>query len=1028
MASPKILQIILRANAQLAAAKQAIEQVGGQLPAALRKSVSAANAATAGLRRMGDELLRTRKNQAAAAAELSANNGYLAAVSRFGAAVFGTQQLRRYVNESEEAVRVQAQLAFALKQTGQFSADYIAELEASAKALQRYTGVADETISSIQRFLIQAGVGREQITPMTEAVLDLAAAMETDASSAARLVANVLSGTQESFGRYSINLDGAITRTQRAQRILETLTARGVTGQARAGFASQTPGLAQFTIQIGEAGKALGTLIAQVSGPFLGGLSAGLAKLNGQIQFLRELLPGTYTALGSFSRNAGEVIGTLAIPLGALAVFRALGPYLTKLGVSASTAAGFLALLNVVILALAAAIAGFSLGRVIGEFEVLGFKVKEIVEILLYDVMKFWEILKLRVKERTADVVAAVKLGFGNAKLLVLEFVQTAANALNRLPGVQIDTTGLAGSVRETQRQLLIAKRDYAQALADANLQYAKALDQNQSLVDQVVGDVAGRSVVKAQNPAAKPTTPRPVAPQLDPTLAKKQLDAVLAVEEFDLKQSYERRLISLNEYLRRRGDLLERSLQPEEQQAVQEQARIRVELQDPALGDDDRQRLLDREAQLSAQLVEIWGKRQLGYRQIEADGAQERERIAADADAVLLAVINAGADDRKKAEAALQRELADLQKKGADASQLAAYEAARRLQIEADAAKRAAEQMKEAIASIETGLQNRLAAIDVQVNVGSLSKRDGLVATLQARSAAANELQAALDAIQPSALQGPITADQAALADELRAKIAALQPTIEDLAATSDSFATGFQLGWKRIADATLSWSQVAGQALSDFANGIANGAANAFTAFIEGTENAGEVFRKFVADALRGIAQMIIQTLVLRAIQSTLGFGLATGGPVPQRRASGGPIHGPGGPTDDQVPIWASAGEWVIRAASVRKYGDRFLSALNAGLVDVSAFTFSPHVFAPRPQFAFASGGPVGGAGNYSADRSGSGAGNSGGAIVVALGDDEIRRLGSKSEFRDAVRRVMRESPDTIEASTSRRKGYRD
>lgn len=38
--------------------------------------------------------------------------------------------------------------------------------------------------------------------------------------------------------------------------------------------------------------------------------------------------------------------------------------------------------------------------------------------------------------------------------------------------------------------------------------------------------------------------------------------------------------------------------------------------------------------------------------------------------------------------------------------------------------------------------------------------------------------------------------------------------------------------------------------------------------------------------------------------------------------RFAEGGPIHGPGGPKEDKVPIWASPGEYIVNAASTAKH----------------------------------------------------------------------------------------------------------
>ena len=47
---------------------------------------------------------------------------------------------------------------------------------------------------------------------------------------------------------------------------------------------------------------------------------------------------------------------------------------------------------------------------------------------------------------------------------------------------------------------------------------------------------------------------------------------------------------------------------------------------------------------------------------------------------------------------------------------------------------------------------------------------------------------------------------------------------------------------------------------------------------------------------------------------------------------RASGGPVWGPGTGTSDEVPILASNGEYVIRAAAVQHYGLGFLDRVNA------------------------------------------------------------------------------------------------
>lgn len=57
----------------------------------------------------------------------------------------------------------------------------------------------------------------------------------------------------------------------------------------------------------------------------------------------------------------------------------------------------------------------------------------------------------------------------------------------------------------------------------------------------------------------------------------------------------------------------------------------------------------------------------------------------------------------------------------------------------------------------------------------------------------------------------------------------------------------------------------------------------------------------------------------------------GLKVGGMVRKKYIEGGEISGPGGPTDDLVPIDASNGEFMIKASSAKILGEDVLEALN-------------------------------------------------------------------------------------------------
>jgi hypothetical protein len=106
-------------------------------------------------------------------------------------------------------------------------------------------------------------------------------------------------------------------------------------------------------------------------------------------------------------------------------------------------------------------------------------------------------------------------------------------------------------------------------------------------------------------------------------------------------------------------------------------------------------------------------------------------------------------------------------------------------------------------------------------------------------------------------------------------------------------------------------------------------------------------------VTNFAKALAKMAIEAAKQQAIRALLGG--ATGGvPVPGF-AGGGLVSGPGTGTSDTITARLSDGEFVMRAAAVKKYGVGFMAALNGLKTPASTST-------PR----FADGGPVGGGGD--------------------------------------------------------------
>lgn len=99
----------------------------------------------------------------------------------------------------------------------------------------------------------------------------------------------------------------------------------------------------------------------------------------------------------------------------------------------------------------------------------------------------------------------------------------------------------------------------------------------------------------------------------------------------------------------------------------------------------------------------------------------------------------------------------------------------------------------------------------------------------------------------------------------------------------------------------------------------------------------NASDAYAKIrqIHSELNGLTDKHVSVWITErhrdAARSSLGDGVIGGAPK-RRKAAGGPVWGPGGPTDDQIPAMLSNGEFVMRAAAVDYYGLDAMFAMNA------------------------------------------------------------------------------------------------
>lgn len=141
---------------------------------------------------------------------------------------------------------------------------------------------------------------------------------------------------------------------------------------------------------------------------------------------------------------------------------------------------------------------------------------------------------------------------------------------------------------------------------------------------------------------------------------------------------------------------------------------------------------------------------------------------------------------------------------------------------------------------------------------------------------------------------------------------------------------------GW---ADFTINYAQQVGDAMS-----------GAMMDFITGAKSGKQAMADFVSGLLKNAAQLLTRWLSLFAIFSIVGdpvlaarnasaavFGTGNvqlhKATNPNGHAEGGFITGAGTGTSDSIPAMLSNGEYVVRAAAVKKIGVPTLSAINRG-----------------------------------------------------------------------------------------------
>lgn len=233
-------------------------------------------------------------------------------------------------------------------------------------------------------------------------------------------------------------------------------------------------------------------------------------------------------------------------------------------------------------------------------------------------------------------------------------------------------------------------------------------------------------------------------------------------------------------------------------------------------------------------------------------------------------------------------------------------------------------------------GTQDVARLIDVESDLAELARfeRQYQIAT-ERLSLRGRELQVQKEAglITETQMRQTLLGLQAETAREVEALI----PKMEQLAQS-----TGSEEAVNRVARLKIEIASLK-TVTDEVAVRINGDTQNAFAAMFEqigsGAKSAKDAFADFARSVLASINRIASQKLA-ESLFGAMGGGGGSGGfgafisGLFKGFATGGLVSGPGTSTSDSIPARLSAGEYVLRAAAVRRLGVDFLHALNGGL----------------------------------------------------------------------------------------------
>ena len=336
----------------------------------------------------------------------------------------------------------------------------------------------------------------------------------------------------------------------------------------------------------------------------------------------------------------------------------------------------------------------------------------------------------------------------------------------------------------------------------------------------------------------------------------------------------------------------------------------------------------------------------------------------------------------------------------------------------------------KAALADAEAQVENARAALAAvpTTNIGKgqflarIAETQNLARETAALTARKNEL-AAIDARLNAASQTALpdaTADAAALAAEISKaseQTDFLASHVRKVPEAFQQLQVGTQLtqGLGEAENATSNLANTAQNAASAISSAFANAASSTASIWASVINGLSNQFESLVNSVSAMISRLVSELSRLRsAIASARAelSGIGDGGG--DEFAGGGRVWGPGTGTSDSIPARLSAGEFVIRAAAVRKYGAALFAALNGMRFPKGGLSFNMGGLVDALVPRFAGGGMV---------PATAGAGNSGREFTLVIDGQSFPGLTARE---DTAQRLLKLALRSQVVSNGRKPGW--